>query len=397
MNLRHATVCSNCGKGLHEMARTPASPSRVLFHSSTDSSPATESKSPTAPRGPFEPVKKTANGLIEEPNSDGLVTRAPESGKELLADDDAQRLRQIVRFSQQRRRRGLVRLGTVGASIAIGLLGAALVHTHSKTPTAWPSSFIGTGAQRRITIPAGGSESAAIAQAVLESPPDMILQPDRHDDSGVPAAPEQSAAVELTHREPPSDDARGAETIAASRPAPHSNTLLRNATMRSASDRHAGAVLSVGPDSLIVHEVGPAAEEQKLHVSLTRKTLIIESQRNGAASGAHDAFTGKSISLAEVKEGDYVVVDARRHGTKLVAASITVTPRHGTPVIGPDLHHSASPTSAAAVAPSVQSQKQSAAPTAHATTPPQPLAPYDAKDPNSVIEWLLYPGGGRTR
>src|SRR5262249_22742924 len=139
------------------------------------------------------------------------------------------------------------------------------------------------------------------------------------------------AGNELTFVAPsefPSHDAHREETSALIQPAaPHSNPLLGKATMLSASDRHSGSVRSVGPDSLVVDEFGRAGEEQQLHVTITRKTRIIESQRNPAGSDAHDAFTDRTISLAEVKKGDYVVVNASREGTKLVAESVTVTLR----------------------------------------------------------------------
>ena len=387
-NSGQANFCSNCGMGLRDVPRTHATPSTVLFHASTDSSP-TETQPPPAPLESLLAAKQAANGGMEGSDSDGRGPWTPQSAKE--------RLRQIVNVAQQRRRRMWVRRGAVGASIAIGLLGAALVRTHSATPTAWRSPFIGVGVQERIAIPAGRSGSAAIAPPTLERAPDMTLPPDRHEDSAVPAAPEKSPAVALTRREPPSYDPGGAETFALIHPALHSNTLLRNARTPSAGDRHAGSVLSVAPDRLVVHEVGRAGEEQKLHVTITGKTRIIESRRNPVASGTQDAFTDQSISLAQIKQGDYVVVDASRQGTKLVAASITVTLRRETQLVGPDPHAPAPPTSAAAVAPRVEPQKQSAAPTARATTSAQPLAPHDTEDPNSIIEWLLYPAAGRSR
>jgi hypothetical protein len=193
----------------------------------------------------------------------------------------------------------------VSAGIAIGILGAALVHTHTATPTAGPSPFTGTGAQG-IAIPVRESGSAAIAQRTpaSTSPPDMTVPADRDEGSPAPAAPEK-----------PSDY----------------DTLLRKATMLSAGDRRSGIVLSVGRDSLVVDELGRAGEKQKLHVTITRKTRVIELQRNPAASGAQDAFTDKTISLAEVKKGDYVVVYASHQEAKLVAESVIVTLRKREP------------------------------------------------------------------
>jgi hypothetical protein len=258
----------------------------------------------------------------------------------LLADEDARRLRLIARFVQQRRRRSRLWLATIGASIVIGLLGAALVSTHTATLIAGPPPFVRTGAQ------GGVIETSAITEPTPTSTGGFgaTVQPDRDEGSPVPATaqklpligpPDGRAGAELTFvapSEPRSYDARREEILALrNKASSHSNTLLRNATMHSAADRHAGSVLGVGADSLVVHEVGRAGEEQKLHVTITQRTRIIESRRNPAASDAQDSFTDKTIPLSEVKQGDYVVVDASGEGTNLVAASVTVTLRGNTP------------------------------------------------------------------
>jgi hypothetical protein len=169
--------------------------------------------------------------------------------------------------------------------------------------------------------------------------------------------------------------------------------------MLSAGGRHAGSVFSVGPDRLVIDELGRAGEAQQLDITITRTTRIIESQRNPAGSSAQDSFTDKTISLAEVKTGDYVVVDASRQEAKLVAESITVTLRQETQVVRSHPGDSAPPatTGTVSVVPLVEPLKQLATPPLPATAPAQPLAPYDAEDPRGVIEWLLYPASGRTR
>ena len=272
------------------------------------------------------------------------TVRSPLSAtKELIADEDAERLRQIARFVQQRRRLARVRLGVVSVSIVIGFLGAALVLTHTATPTAEPPPVIGTNT---MAIPGGESVSPAITQSTPASTgsADMTVPPDRPEGSPAPAAPEKSLAVALAHRrasdnltfavpgKSASSNARRDETFTLGRPAaPQSKTMLGRATTLSASDRRSGSVRSVGSDRLVVAEFGRGGEEQQLQVTITRKTRIIESQRNPAASDAHDSFIEKTISLAEVKTGDYVVVDASRQETKLVAESVTVTLRKSDP------------------------------------------------------------------
>jgi hypothetical protein len=166
-------------------------------------------------------------------------------------------------------------------------------------------------------------------------------------------------------------------------------------TELTAGDRHAGTVLSVGLDSLVVDELGRAGTAHMLYVTVTPRTSIIVSQRNPQAP----EFTDTPISLAEVKKGDFVGIDTSREGSKLVAVSITVTLRQETQVVRPDPKDSAPPltTGAAPFVPRVERREQPPAPPAPATAPAQPLAPYDAEDPRAVIEWLLYPASVRTR
>ena len=166
-------------------------------------------------------------------------------------------------------------------------------------------------------------------------------------------------------------------------------------TELTAGDRHAGTVLSVGPDSLVVDELGRAGKAHQLRVTVTPRTRIILSQRNSQAP----EFTDTPISLAEVKKGDFVGIDTSHEGSKLVATSITVTLRQETQVVKPDPKDSAPPptTGAAPIAPRVEPREQPPAAPAPATAPAQPLAPYDAEDPRAVIEWLLYPASVRTR
>jgi hypothetical protein len=135
----------------------------------------------------------------------------------------------------------------------------------------------------------------------------------------------------------------------------------------SAGERHAGLVLSVAADSLVIDELGRAGTAHKLHVTVTPRTSIIVSQRNPQAP----EFTDTPISLAEVKKGDFVGIDTSHEGSKLVAVSITVTLRQETQVVRPDPKDSAPPptTGAAPVAPRVEPREQPPAPPAPATAP----------------------------
>ena len=242
INRRQANFCSNCGMQLRDELQTQATPSVAPFRSSTHSSPRIESQSALAPREPFLPVKQAANGAMDGPDLDDPVPWAPESVKELLADEDAQRLRQIAQFAQRRRRTTSVWLRTVSVSIVIGLLGAALIRTLTATPAAEPQPFIGTVAQGHMPTTARESVSAAIAQRTPASagPPDTTVRP-TGDASSPASAPLESPPVVAPARpraggelifvvpaEPPSYDAHREETFALIHPAaPHYNTLLR--------------------------------------------------------------------------------------------------------------------------------------------------------------------------
>ncbi len=91
--------------------------------------------------------------------------------------------------------------------------------------------------------------------------------------------------------------------------------------------RHSGAVLEVGPDRLVVDELGLAGREQKLDITVTSTTRLVDSQRNPNASGTQDLFTEKTIALSDIKMGDFVVVEVSREGKRLVAESVMVTLR----------------------------------------------------------------------
>ncbi len=95
----------------------------------------------------------------------------------------------------------------------------------------------------------------------------------------------------------------------------------------AAGTRHKGTVVEVGRDSLVVDELGRAGKEQKLHMTVTANTRVVESERNPHASSAQDEFTEKTIALSDIKKGDFVVVDVSREGKKLVAESVMVTLR----------------------------------------------------------------------
>jgi len=158
----------------------------------------------------------------------------------------------------------------------------------------------------------------------------------------------------------------------------------------SGGERHGGIVLSVAADSLVIDELGRAGQAYQLRVTVTPRTRIILSQRDPQGPG----FTDTPISLAQVTKGDFVGVDTSHEGSKIVAASITVTLRQERQIRLEPNGAAPPPTiPAAQVSSQIQPQEESRAPVA----PDQLPASDNADDPRAVIDWLLYPASVRTR
>src|SRR5438445_13742350 len=81
-------------------------------------------------------------------------------------------------------------------------------------------------------------------------------------------------------------------------------------TKLTAGDRHAGTVLSVGLDSMVVDELGRAGTAHMLYVTGTPTTSIIVSERNPQAP----ELTDTPISLAHAQKGDLLVLDTITEG-----------------------------------------------------------------------------------
>lgn len=78
-----------------------------------------------------------------------------------------------------------------------------------------------------------------------------------------------------------------------------------------AGERHAGTVLAVDAQSrtLTVDEFGPNSERRALRVNVPRGALVLLSQRNPAGADLKDAFRESTITLADIRTGDFVVVE----------------------------------------------------------------------------------------
>lgn len=82
-------------------------------------------------------------------------------------------------------------------------------------------------------------------------------------------------------------------------------------TAAPAGGRHAGTVLAVDPQArtLTVDEFVGNYERRALRVLVPPEALVVLSRRNPAGRGTRDAFLDNSISLADVRVGDFVVVE----------------------------------------------------------------------------------------
>jgi hypothetical protein len=96
-----------------------------------------------------------------------------------------------------------------------------------------------------------------------------------------------------------------------------------------AGERRAGSVLAVDAQArtLIVDEFGANAERRALQVQVPREALVLLSQRNQAGRDAKDSFRDSTITLADVRVGDFVVLEMS--DDPAVARLVMITLRRG--------------------------------------------------------------------
>src|SRR5262249_41535314 len=204
INRDQANFCSNCGRELRDLLRTHAAPSVVPVGLATRSSARIESQSPRGARELFLPVEQAANGGTDGLDPDDSVPSTLERDNDAPVDEDAQRLKQIARFAQRRRRRESVWLWTVSLSIVLGLFGAALVRTRMAPPPADQRRLVDPDAQGGIAAPPREAASAAIVERTPASaaPPATPVRPpgDAHSPApaGLAGAPAAAPAAPRT-------------------------------------------------------------------------------------------------------------------------------------------------------------------------------------------------------
>jgi hypothetical protein len=99
--------------------------------------------------------------------------------------------------------------------------------------------------------------------------------------------------------------------------------------LRAAPARVSGVVLSVDlkARTLVLQDMGAASEARRLRVGLAPDTRVVLSEREAPATD----FKDTPISLSEIRDGDFVVVDMKPSEGTPLARSVVVTFRanHG--------------------------------------------------------------------
>jgi hypothetical protein len=105
--------------------------------------------------------------------------------------------------------------------------------------------------------------------------------------------------------------------------------LVAMAGAAAGGERHAGTVLAVDPQarSLVVDEYGANGERRALRVQVPPEALVLLSQRNPSGRALRDAFRDRTVTLADVRVGDFVVVELSADPD--VARLVTITLRRG--------------------------------------------------------------------
>ena len=104
--------------------------------------------------------------------------------------------------------------------------------------------------------------------------------------------------------------------------------------LAGSADRHSGTVIAVTDHKtpmLVLEEIGEGAKTRELRVLVTRETRLIRSERlpDTQVSDPRYPFRDIPIRLADIRIGDFVVVELVGADEKTVASSVTVTFRRG--------------------------------------------------------------------
>lgn len=146
----------------------------------------------------------------------------------------------------------------------------------------------------------------------------IVLAQSMHGTSDAPPpAPQVPPRTEETS---PSRPPAKVETVAPAVPPPSA----KPAPARIVSTRVSGVVLSIEPSAgMLVLEDGGAAG--RLRVELAPDARVVLSERDEHAEDPSQPFKDTVIDLADVRRGDYVVVERRGPEGKELARSVVVT------------------------------------------------------------------------
>jgi hypothetical protein len=86
---------------------------------------------------------------------------------------------------------------------------------------------------------------------------------------------------------------------------------VMEAGVAPAGERRAGSVLAVDSQArtLTLDEFGANAERRALRAQVPREAVVVLSQRNQSGRDVKDGFRNSTISLADVRVGDFVVIE----------------------------------------------------------------------------------------
>ena len=99
------------------------------------------------------------------------------------------------------------------------------------------------------------------------------------------------------------------------------------------SERHSGTVVSVDPAArrLVLQELVEAGRPRRLDVRVSEGAAVVLSERipDEQVARLDAAFAERSIDLAEVRPGDFIVVEGAARGDAATARTVLVTLRAG--------------------------------------------------------------------
>lgn len=101
------------------------------------------------------------------------------------------------------------------------------------------------------------------------------------------------------------------------------------ADIAPAGERRAGSVLAVDAQAriLTLDEFGANAERRAVRVQVPREAVVLLSQRNQAGRDVKDSFRESTITLADVRVGDFAVIELSDDPE--VARLVMITLRRG--------------------------------------------------------------------